>query len=143
MRLPPFGCRFGLFSPITHHVPRNTGFRLWAGFTGPPPSSFDQFGLGTVAPRSFNAPYRAWSYCRTGIDLHGNNLVIDVINRDGKRMLHLKLDCPLEQALEFPKPIEGRRQSLAVESTFNWHWLVDWLQARGYRIDLANPVQIE
>jgi hypothetical protein len=31
---------------------------------------------------------------------------------------------------------------MAVESTFNWYWLVDGLHARGYSIDLANPAKI-
>jgi len=30
-----------------------------------------------------------------------------------------------------------------VESTFNWYWLVDGLQAKGNPIELANPAQIE
>jgi transposase len=78
-----------------------------------------------------------------GIDLHGNNLVIGVINQDGKRVMHQKLDCDLEQVLGFLKPLKTRLQSMAVESTFNWYWLVDGLHGRGYRIDLANPAQIE
>ena len=32
---------------------------------------------------------------------------------------------------------------MAVESTFNWYWLVDGLRAHGYPIDLANPARIE
>jgi transposase len=78
-----------------------------------------------------------------GIDLHGNNLVIGVMNQDGKRMMHRKLDCQLEQVLDFLKPHKAQLQSMAVESTFNWYWLVDRLQAQGYSIDLANPAQIE
>lgn len=78
-----------------------------------------------------------------GIDLHGNNLVIGVINQDGKRIAHRKLDCELDQVLEFFKPMKPQLQSMAVESTFNWYWLVDGLRAEGYEIDLANPAQIE
>jgi len=78
-----------------------------------------------------------------GIDLHGNNLVIGVIDQDGTRLMHRKLDCELEQVEEFLRPLKPRLQSMAVESTFNWYWLVDGLQARGYAIDLANPAQIE
>jgi len=78
-----------------------------------------------------------------GIDLHGNNLVIGVINQDGKRITHRKLDCELEQVEEFLRPLKPQLQSMAVESTFNWYWLVDGLQAHGYPIDLANPAQIE
>ena len=32
---------------------------------------------------------------------------------------------------------------MAVESTYNWYWLVDGLPAKGYPIDLANPAKIE
>jgi transposase len=78
-----------------------------------------------------------------GIDLHGNNLLIGVINQDGKRLAHRKLDCELKQVEAFLRPFKGQLQSMAVESTFNWYWLVDGLQAHGYPIDLANPAQIE
>jgi transposase len=78
-----------------------------------------------------------------GIDLHGNNLVIGVINQDGKRISHRKLDCELDQVVDFLKPLKPQLQSMAVESTFNWYWLVDGLRAKGYSIDLANPAQIE
>jgi transposase len=78
-----------------------------------------------------------------GIDLHGNNLVIGVIDQDGKRLAHRKLDCDLEQVEEFLHPLKSQVQSMAVESTFNWYWLVDGLRSRGYPIDLANPAQIE
>ena len=78
-----------------------------------------------------------------GIDLHGNNLVIGVINQDGKRIAHQKLDCDLKQVTEFLKPLKPQLQSMAVESTFNWYWLVDGLRAQDYPIDLANPAKIE
>jgi transposase len=75
--------------------------------------------------------------------LHSNNLVIGVMNQDGKRVMHRKLDCQLEQVVDFLKPFKPQLQSMAVESTFNWYWLVDGLHAKGYPIDLANPAQIE
>jgi len=78
-----------------------------------------------------------------GVDLHSNNLVIGLINQDGKRLAYQKLDCNLEQVDNFLKPFKRQLQSMAVESTFNWYWLVDGLQVRGYPIDLANPAQIE
>jgi transposase len=77
-----------------------------------------------------------------GIDLHSNNLVIGVINQDGQRVAHRKLDCDLQQVLDFLQPLKGQLQSMAVESTFNCYWLVDGLQARGYPIVLANPARI-
>lgn len=78
-----------------------------------------------------------------GIDLHGNNLVIGVINQDGQRLMHRTLECDLKQVTEFLQPFKSQLQSMAVESTFNWYWLVDGLRAQDYPIDLANPAKIE
>lgn len=78
-----------------------------------------------------------------GIDLHGNNLVIALINETGQRLKHRKLDCDLKEVVEFLQPLKPQLQSMAVESTFNWYWLVDGLRERGYPIDLANPAAIE
>jgi transposase len=78
-----------------------------------------------------------------GLDLHGNNVMIGVINQDGKRVAHRKLDCDLKQVTEFLEPLKPQLQSMAVESTFNWYWLVDGLRGQGYGIDLANPAKIE
>jgi transposase len=49
----------------------------------------------------------------------------------------------LDAIVEFLQPLKPQLQSMAVESTFNWYWLVDGLRARGYPIDLANPAKIE
>jgi len=78
-----------------------------------------------------------------GIDLHSNNVMIGVMNQDGKRVAYRKLDCDLKEVTQFLDPFKGQLQSLAVESTFNWYWLVDGLRAKGYPIDLANPAKIE
>src|SRR3974377_2352535 len=78
-----------------------------------------------------------------GLDLHSNNVMIGVINQDGKRVAHRKGDCDLGEVMEFLKPLKAQLQSMAVESTFNWYWLVDGLRAQGYPIDLANPAKIE
>ncbi len=78
-----------------------------------------------------------------GLDLHSNNVMIGVINQDGERVAHRKLDCDLNQVVQFLKPLKPQLQSMAVESTFNWYWLVDGLRGQGYPIDLANPAKIE
>jgi transposase len=78
-----------------------------------------------------------------GLDLHSNNVMIGVMNQDGERVMHRKLDCDLSQVVSFLKPLKSQLQSMAVESTFNWYWLVDGLRARGYPIDLANPAKME
>ena len=78
-----------------------------------------------------------------GIDLHSNNLMIGIVDQNGQRLKHQKFDCDLPQVLQFLKPWKPRFQSLAVESTYNWYWLVDGLRAHSYPIVLANPARIE
>lgn len=78
-----------------------------------------------------------------GFDLHSNNVVIGVVNQDGKRVARRKVDCELKAVMEFLKPFQPQMQSMAVESTYNWYWLVDGLRHNGYAIDLANPAKIE
>ena len=68
-----------------------------------------------------------------GIDLHSNNLVIGLINQDGRRVAHQKLECDLKLVTEFLQPFKEQLQSMAVESTFNWYWLVDGLRAQMMR----------
>jgi transposase len=78
-----------------------------------------------------------------GIDLHSNNLMIGIVDQDGGRLKHQKLDCDLKQVDRFLKPLKPRLKSIAVESTYNWYWLVDGLRALSYPVVLANPAKID
>ncbi len=78
-----------------------------------------------------------------GIDLHGNNLLIGLVDQDGQRLKHQKLACDLKLVDAFLTPYKPQLKSLAVESTYNWYWLVDGLRALGYPVVLANPAAIE
>ncbi len=78
-----------------------------------------------------------------GLDLHSNNVMIGLINQDGQRLAHRKVGCQLSEVVGFLQPWKEQLQSLAVESTFNWYWLVDGLSQLGYPIQLANPARIE
>ena len=78
-----------------------------------------------------------------GIDLHSNNLVIGIVDQNGRRLRHQKLNCDLHEVVMFLEPFKARFKSLAVESTYNWYWLVDGLRALSYPIILANPAQID
>ena len=78
-----------------------------------------------------------------GIDLHSNNLMLALVDLNGTRLFHKRLPCVwprIEQALA---PYQSRIKTVAVESTFNWYWLVDGLQERGYDTVLANPAGIQ
>jgi transposase len=78
-----------------------------------------------------------------GIDLHSNNLMVALMDQTGARLFHKKLPCEwprIEQALA---PYQARIKTIAVESTFNWYWLVDGLQDRGYDTVLTNVAAIQ
>src|SRR5829696_7734895 len=78
-----------------------------------------------------------------GIDLHSNNLVIGIVGLEGKRLGQRKLDCELKKVVEFLAPYKKRLEAIAVESTYNWYWLVDGLAAAGYPVVLANPAGMQ
>lgn len=63
-----------------------------------------------------------------GIDLHSNNLVIALVDKQGKRIKDKRLPCDLQEVLDYLKPYKSKIISLAVESTYNWYWLVDGLK---------------
>src|SRR5215210_3025687 len=78
-----------------------------------------------------------------GIDLHSNNLVIGIMDSDGKRVAHQKLECRISEVVKFLTPYKKRLDQVAVESTYNWYWLVDGLRAMNYPVVLANPAAID
>lgn len=78
-----------------------------------------------------------------GIDLHSNNIMVGLVDQGGRRVGHKKLPCELPVVLEYLAPLKERIERLAVESTYNWYWLVDGLQAHGYPVVLANPAKME
>ena len=80
-------------------------------------------------------------YC--GIDLHSNNHFVVVIDDEDKRLLEKRLPNDLSVTLKALAPYRETLQGIAVESTFNWYWLVDGLQEHGYDVELVNTVAIK
>jgi transposase len=78
-----------------------------------------------------------------GIDLHSNNALCGLMDENGRRLLHKQLPCDLESILQLLKPYKKRIDTIAVESTYNWYWLVDGLQDHGYHVVLANPAAMQ
>lgn len=77
------------------------------------------------------------------IDLHSNNNVLVVLDECDRQVYRRRLPNALEPVLSglrsCPEPIVG----IAVESTFNWYWLVDGLQAAGYTVHLVNTAAVK
>jgi transposase len=75
----------------------------------------------------------------TGIDLHSNNGFYGILNEKGERIFQKKLPNDLPRVLKILDPFKKDIKVIAVESTYNWYWLVDGLMAAGYPVVLANP----
>jgi transposase len=80
-------------------------------------------------------------YC--GIDLHSNNHVVVVIDDEDKRVFAKRLSNDLSATLQVLAPYRETLQSIAVESTFNWYWLVDGLQDHGFGVQLVNTAAVK
>jgi hypothetical protein len=78
-----------------------------------------------------------------GMDLHRNNVVIGIMDMDGKRVASCKVPCELKEVVKFLAPFKKRLEQVAVESTYNWYWLVDGLLGLKYPVVLANPAGME
>jgi len=80
-------------------------------------------------------------YC--GIDLHSNNSVVVLIDEADRIVCAKRLPNELPRVLELLEPHRGELAGVVVESTYNWYWLVDGLQAAGYKVHLAHPAAIK
>src|ERR671918_1963819 len=79
----------------------------------------------------------------SGIDLHSNNSVVAIIDENGRSLYCKRLPNELAKVLEAMEPYRGELAAIAVESTYNWYWLVDGLQAAGYEVRLAHTAAIK
>lgn len=78
-----------------------------------------------------------------GIDLHGNNNVTALIDDNDRPVFNKRLDNDIGAVLFALAPYRQDIVGLAVESTFNWYWLVDGLMENGYKVHLANPAAMQ
>jgi transposase len=68
---------------------------------------------------------------------------LGIIDENGKRVFKKKLPNDHKIILANLKPFKSDIGGIAVESTYNWYWLVDLLMAEGYKVHLANPSAIQ
>jgi len=80
--------------------------------------------------------------CYAGIDLHSSNNYIGIIDQNEKKLFGKKMSNDLNQIVTVLQPFKKDLKGVAVESTYNWYWLVDGLQEQGYPMRLANPSAI-
>jgi transposase len=80
-------------------------------------------------------------YC--GIDLHSNNSMISLIDEADRLVDEKRLSNNLGTIHQYLQPYCDDIQGIAVESTYNWYWLVDGLIDNGYPVHLANTLAIQ
>lgn len=76
------------------------------------------------------------------IDLHSNNSVLAILDAGGTRVHRARLANELPLILRALAPWRDTIVGIAVESTYNWYWLVDGLMDDGYRVHLVNTAAV-
>jgi transposase len=80
-------------------------------------------------------------YC--AIDLHSDNNVPVIIDNNDNILFQRRLPNDLGTVLSALGPYKQRIVGVAVESTFNWYWLVDGLIEAGYTASLVNTAKVK
>lgn len=77
------------------------------------------------------------------IDLHANNSVLVILNEKDRVVLEERRSNELLAILAELAPYKKKIQAIAVESTYNWYWLVDGLMDEGYDVKLVNTAAVK
>ena len=80
-------------------------------------------------------------YC--GIDLHSNNSVVVILNEADKVIYQKKLNNDFFTILQQLSVYKNEITAIAIESTFNWYWLVGGLMDAGYTVKLVNTAAVQ
>jgi len=67
---------------------------------------------------------------------------VGIIDKEDTPLVGRKLGNSVGEIVRCLEPYKEGLAGVAVESTFNWYWLVDGLQEQGYPVRLANPSAI-
>jgi len=78
-----------------------------------------------------------------GIDLHSNNSVMVILDEQDRIVYERRLPNELPFILAQLAPYKESVEAIAVESTFNWYWLVDGLMEAGYAVKLVNTAAVK
>ena len=88
-------------------------------------------------------PTEARESVYAGLDLHKRNVYCGLIDQEGQPIYRRRLPAELPVILQALEAYRPQLKAVAVESTFNWCWLVDGLQAADYPVHLANPAAMQ
>lgn len=77
------------------------------------------------------------------IDLHSNNNVLVLLDEQDRVVVERRLRNELSLILAELEPHRSSVTAIAVESTYNWYWLVDGLMDAGYTVKLVNTSAVK
>jgi len=77
------------------------------------------------------------------IDLHANNSVLVILDEADRVVYERRHPNELSTILPELAPYRENIQAIAVESTYNWYWLVDGLMEAGYEVKLVNTAAVK
>jgi len=78
-----------------------------------------------------------------GIDLHANNSYVVLLDEQDGVVYQKRLPNDLKVILREISCYQSEIEGLAVESTYNWYWLVDGLMEAGYHLHLVNTSAVK
>ena len=76
------------------------------------------------------------------IDLHCNQSTVVLIDEKDRQVFKRRYPNDLELILYELSRFADQLEGIAIESTFNWYWLVDGLQEAGYRVHLVHTAAV-
>ena len=79
----------------------------------------------------------------SAIDLHSNNSVLVILDEHDRIVYERRLPNDLSYILAQLAPHRESIEAIAVESTYNWYWLVDGLMEAGYTVKLVNTAAVK
>ena len=77
------------------------------------------------------------------IDLHSNNSVLVISDEQDRVVYERRLPNDLQVILAQLVTHRESIEAIAVESTYNWYWLVDGLMDAGYAVKLVNTAAVK
>ena len=77
------------------------------------------------------------------IDLHSNNSVLVILDEKDHVVYEKRLMNNLGLIVGALAPYRECVEAVAVESTYNWYWLVDGLMEAGYTVKLVNTAAVK
>ena len=69
--------------------------------------------------------------------------MVVIIDNENKQVYEKRLANDLNLSIEALAPYRNSLHGIAVESTFNWYWLVDGLQEAGFQMKLVNTAAVK